>query len=91
MLHDVWHFLVANGAISAAVKFVTMALLGWLVKLVRQYVKQQRKTIDLLRTDTPGGMRDVVDAIERTALASRGPTATHSPPGRTREEVTPRA
>lgn len=59
-----WSFLVHNGAVSTIVKFATTLLLGWLVKLVKTHVKQQKKIEDLLDTKKPGGLTDVVEAIK---------------------------
>lgn len=42
----------------------------------RVLVRQQAKTIDLLRTDTPGGLHDVVQALDH---GTRGHSVPHHP------------
>lgn len=64
-MSSVWQFLVSNGVVSAVLRYAVIALLGVLVKYVREHVKQQKRIEGLLDTRTPGGLRDVVDAIER--------------------------
>lgn len=61
------HFLETNGILSAVLKWVVLGLLGWLVKLVKTHVAQQKKIADRLNTETPGGLADVVDAVRDSA------------------------
>lgn len=56
----IWTFLVQNGVLHTLVSGVTMLLLGGAVKLLRDLIKHQKRTNDLLDTTKPGGLTDLL-------------------------------
>jgi len=70
----IWHALIANGLyrdlLAASVGVVVTHLFAW--RPLRAHKKRQEKIIGLLRTDTPGGLSDIVDAVKHgTGEAAR--------------------
>jgi len=66
------HWLTQNSIPGAVAKWAIIGLLGWIVKLVKQHIHVQHEIRDQLDTSTPGGLRDVVEAVkEQKKPASR--------------------
>lgn len=59
-MREIGHFLVANGALKTIVSGITALLLGGAVKYLRDLIKHQRRTNDLLDTTKPGGLTDLL-------------------------------
>lgn len=70
-LIPVFHWLVAQGLykdlIAATVAFLVGHFLAWrpAKKIVKANAKQQERIADLLDTETPGGMHDVVEHLKK--------------------------
>lgn len=69
MTATVFHWLIRNGLYNAVITWAVFALGAWLlawlklIPLWRHYKAQQERIVDLLDTDTPGGLKDVVEAL----------------------------
>lgn len=63
----VWSWLVANGLyrdlLAASIAILVTHIFAW--RPWRKHVQRQKQMIDLLNTQTPGGMKDVVDELRK--------------------------
>lgn len=73
------HWLTAS-LLPGVAKWAIIALLGWLVKLVRAHIHVQRQIRDQLDTSKPGGLTTVVEKLDemerKPAPRARKPKAT---------------
>jgi hypothetical protein len=60
-----WHWLIANGLykdlLAAVVALTVTRMAAW--RPLRRLAASQRRIEDLLNTDSPGGLREVVRAL----------------------------
>jgi hypothetical protein len=79
-----WAWLVANGlykdALATAVAASFARLAAW--RPLRRHTQRQELIADLLRTDTPGGMADVLDELKKRGHHGAGPPPSAPSPHR---------
>ena len=66
VLSLVYHWLADNGLWRAAVSWVVGITLGSLASWLpwRRHRQAQKEVVDLLRTDTPGGLQTLLAAVQ---------------------------
>jgi hypothetical protein len=83
-MHEIeifYNWLVDNGLWKSAVGWVIGVLLGaasaWIP--FKRHRKAQDQVIDLLRTDTPGGLGTLVEAIQQRSNTDAASNGGHDP------------
>lgn len=65
---SVWHWVLQQAATAALFTIVSMVVSMVVARVVsgttRRMLRELREVRDLLDTHSPGGLRDVVDALE---------------------------
>ncbi|HTP77592.1 MAG TPA: hypothetical protein VMJ73_11510 [Rhizomicrobium sp.] len=69
------HFLATNSLAVTLERAAILGLFGWVVKLIKQYIAHLREVRDLLDTSKPGGLTEVVKALDKKPATRARKTA----------------
>jgi hypothetical protein len=69
-----WNWLVANNLLKDFISVTVGLLFGsaWSWIFVKKHIKTQNKIADLLDTTKPGGLTDLVDAVNSSNINHKG-------------------